>query len=109
VGGGIAATARFGAVGLACVTAGAQVLQNTMQLTMVKRRLGIWTPLHLDPRKLYRYLRPHGRRGEAAEDAAESVAEVLVAEADEREGDGPPERGGDDQDPGPSKGQTSSP
>lgn len=109
VGGGIAATARFGAVGLACVTAGAQVLQNTLQLTMVKRRLGIWTPLHLDPRKLYRYLRPHGRRGEAAEDAAESVAEVLVAEADEREGDEAPERDGDDQDPGPSNGQTSSP
>ena len=58
VGGGCAATARFGAVGLACVTAGAQVLQNTMQLTMVKRRLGIWTPLHLDLRKLYRYYDP---------------------------------------------------
>jgi O-antigen/teichoic acid export membrane protein len=65
--GGIVAASLFGAVGIACVTAGSQVLQNTMQLTLVKRRLGIWTPLHLDPRELYRYLRPHGRRGEAAE------------------------------------------
>jgi O-antigen/teichoic acid export membrane protein len=109
VAGGIAATAKFGAVGLACVTAGAQVLQNMMQLTVVKRRLGIWTPLHLDPRQLYRYLRPHGRRGEAAQDAAESVAEVLLAEADQREGERAAGADGDDQDPGPSKGQTSSP
>ncbi|MEX1262566.1 MAG: oligosaccharide flippase family protein [Actinomycetota bacterium] len=98
--GGILAAAAFGAVGIASVTAASQVLQNTMQLTLVKRRLGIWTPLHLDPRELYRYLRPHGRRGEAAEDAAEAVAEVLIdVESD-------PD---DDQDPGSSKGQTSSP
>ena len=98
--GGIVAASLFGAVGIACVTAGSQVLQNTMQLTLVKRRLGIWTPLHLDPRELYRYLRPHGRRGEAAEDAAGAVAEVLVE---------PPGDPGRDQFPGPSKGQTSSP
>ncbi len=98
--GGILAAAAFGAVGIASVTAASQVLQNTMQLTLVKRRLGIWTPLHLDPRELYRYLRPHGRRGEAAEDAAEAVAEVLV------DVDGDPEP---DQDGGSSKGQTSSP
>jgi O-antigen/teichoic acid export membrane protein len=101
--GGIIAAATFGAVGLACVTAGAQVLQNTMQLLLVKSRLGIWTPLHLDPRELYRYLRPHGRSGEAAEDAAEAVAEVLVeATGDEDDHDG-------DHDPGSSKGHNSSP
>lgn len=95
--GGIIAASLYGAIGIASVTAASQVLQNTMQLTLVRRRLGIWTPLHLDPRELYRYLRPHGRRGEAAEDAAEAVAEVLVE---------PPD---DDQGPGSSKGQTSSP
>ena len=95
--GGIIAASLYGAIGIASVTAASQVLQNTMQLTLVRRRLGIWTPLHLDPRELYRYLRPHGRRGEAAEDAAEAVAEVLVE---------PPD---DDQAPGSSKGQTSSP
>nr|MBA3764786.1 polysaccharide biosynthesis C-terminal domain-containing protein [Actinomycetota bacterium] len=98
--GGIVAASIFGAVGIACVTAASQVLQNTMQLTLVRRRLGIWTPLHLDPRELYRYLRPHGRRGEAAEDAAETVAEVLLQPTDEPDGD---------QGTGPSKGQTSSP
>jgi len=98
--GGIVAASIFGAVGIACVTAASQVLQNTMQLTLVRRRLGIWTPLHLDPRELYRYLRPHGRRGEAAEDAAEAVAEVLLEPPDEPDGD---------QGTGPSKGQTSSP
>lgn len=98
--GGIIAASLYGAVGIAYVTAASQVLQNTMQLTLVKRRLGIWTPLHLDPRELYRYLRPHGRRGEAAEDAAEAVAEVLVEPAS-----GPD----DDQSPGSSKGQASSP
>jgi O-antigen/teichoic acid export membrane protein len=97
--GGILAASLYGAVGIACVTAGSQVLQNTMQLTLVRRRLGIWTPLHLDPRELYRYLRPHGRRGEAAEDAADAVAEVLVEPGDP----------GADQPPGESKGQTSRP
>ena len=37
------------------------------------------------------------------------VAEVLLAEADQRDGEGAAGAGGDDQDPGPSKGQTSSP
>jgi O-antigen/teichoic acid export membrane protein len=96
VAGGIIAASLYGAVGIASVTAASQVLQNTMQLTLVKRRLGIWTPLHLDPRELYRYLRPHGRRGEAAEDAAEAVAELLVE----------PALGPDDDQ---SKGQTSRP
>jgi O-antigen/teichoic acid export membrane protein len=100
--GGIVAAATFGAVGLACVTAGAQVLQNTMQLLLVKRNLGIWTPLHLDPRELYRYLRPHGRSGEAAEDAAEAVAEVLVDATGDEDHD-------DDHEPGSSNGHTSRP
>ncbi len=99
--GGILAAAAFGAVGIATVTAASQVLQNTMQLSLVRRRLGIWTALHLDPREIYRYLRPHGRRGEAAEDAAEAVAEVLVD-------DGDPDND-QDQDGGPSNGQISSP
>jgi hypothetical protein len=68
---------------VAVATAGAQILQNTMQLIIVRRRLGVWTMIHLSPRELYRYLRPHGRRGEAAEDAAERVAEVLVQAAED--------------------------
>jgi O-antigen/teichoic acid export membrane protein len=75
---GIAGAALYGAIGVAVATASAQILQNTMQLILVHRRLGVWTMIHLSPRELYRYLRPHGRRGDAAEDAAEQVAEVLV-------------------------------
>jgi O-antigen/teichoic acid export membrane protein len=75
---GIAGAALYGAIGVAVATASAQILQNTMQLILVRRRLGVWTMIHLSPRELYRYLRPHGRRGEAAEDAAEQVADVLV-------------------------------
>jgi O-antigen/teichoic acid export membrane protein len=85
---GIAGAATFGAIGVAVATASAQVLQNTMQLLLVHRRLGVWTMIHLSPRALYRYLRPHGRRGEAAEDAAEQVAEVLVRDDDDPEPSG---------------------
>ena len=75
---GIVGAALYGAIGVAVATASAQILQNTMQLILVHRRLGVWTMIHLSPRELVRYLRPHGRRGEAAEDAAEQVAEVLM-------------------------------
>lgn len=80
---GIVGAATYGAIGVAVATASAQILQNSMQLILVRRRLGIWTTIHLSPRELYRYLRPHGRRGEAAEDAAEQIAEVLVHGADD--------------------------
>jgi len=101
VGAGITGAALYGAIGVAVATAAAQVLQNTMQLIIVRRRLGVWTMIHLSPRELYRYLRPHGRRGEAAEDAAEQVAEALLGspEDDAQAGDaaGPrPETGSDD-------------
>ena len=101
VGAGITGAALYGAIGVAVATAAAQILQNTMQLILVHRRLGVWTMIHLSPRELYRYLRPHGRRGEAAEDAAEQVAEALLEspEDDAQAGGvaGPrPETGSDD-------------
>jgi peptidoglycan biosynthesis protein MviN/MurJ (putative lipid II flippase) len=43
---------RFGAVGVAWATASAQVLQNTLQLVLGKRRLGIWTHAELSFRPL---------------------------------------------------------
>jgi O-antigen/teichoic acid export membrane protein len=87
---GFAGAAFYGAIGVAVATASAQILQNTMQLILVRRRLGVWTMIHLSPLELYRYLRPHGRRGEAAEDAAEQVAEVLVGDDDEPPAGGRP-------------------
>jgi O-antigen/teichoic acid export membrane protein len=84
------------AIGVACATAGTQVLQNSAQLILVRRRLGIWTMIHFSPMELYRYVRPNGERGMAAEDAAEQAAEALL---------GPD----DPQDDDPSNGQTSSP
>jgi O-antigen/teichoic acid export membrane protein len=86
---GVAGAYYHGAIGVACATAGAQVLQNAIQLTLVRRRLGIWTMIHFSPRELYRYLRPGGQRG-AAEDAAERVAEALV-EPDESDEDEAPQ------------------
>jgi O-antigen/teichoic acid export membrane protein len=43
---------RFGAVGVACATASAQVMQNSLQLVFGKRRLGIWTHAELSFRPL---------------------------------------------------------
>jgi O-antigen/teichoic acid export membrane protein len=37
----------FGIIGVACATCAAQILQNTMQLLMTKRALGIWTHAEL--------------------------------------------------------------
>jgi O-antigen/teichoic acid export membrane protein len=85
---GIVGAYYYGAVGVACATTAAQILQNSIQLTLVRRRLGIWTMIHFNPRELYRYLRPGGGRG-AAEEAAESVAEVLVEPDEPTEGDDP--------------------
>jgi O-antigen/teichoic acid export membrane protein len=85
---GIAGAYFYGAIGVACATTGAQILQNVMQLTLVRRRLGIWTVIHFSPRELYRYMRPGGGRG-AAEDAAESVAEALVQPEEPEDGDDP--------------------
>ena len=85
------------AIGVACATAGTQILQNLAQLVLVRRRLGIWTMIHFSPMELYRYLRPNGEGGgTAAEDAAGRAAEALV---------GPD----DPQDDDPSNGQTSRP
>jgi O-antigen/teichoic acid export membrane protein len=83
------------AIGVACATAFSLVVQNTLQLVLVRRWLGIWTMIHFSPRELYRYLRPRGEKGTAAEDAAERVAEALVGPdddegADEAEDEPPP-------------------
>lgn len=91
VGAGIAGAYFFGAIGVACATTAAQIVQNTLQLTLVRRRLGIWTMIHFSPAELYRYLRPGGKRGTAMEDAAEQVAEVLVEGEDEDEGSADPQ------------------
>jgi O-antigen/teichoic acid export membrane protein len=86
------------AIAVACATAATQVIQNTLQLVLVRRRLGIWTMIHFSPRELYGYLRPRGP-GRAATDAAEAAAEALVGPDDPQ----------DDEDDDPSNGQTSSP
>lgn len=80
------------AIGVACATAISLVVQNTLQLIFVRRWLGIWTMIHFSPRELYRYLRPKGEGGTAAEDAAEQVAEALVGpdEPEDDAGDDPP-------------------
>lgn len=70
------------ATGVACATATTMVIQNSLQLILVRRRLGIWTMIHFSPRELYRYLRPQGGKGEAMEDAAEQMAEALVGPDD---------------------------
>ena len=77
------------AIGVACATATSMVFQNTLQLLLVRRRLGIWTMIHFSPRELWRYIRPKGERGMAAEDAAESAAEALVLPDEPGEGDAP--------------------
>jgi O-antigen/teichoic acid export membrane protein len=87
--GGIVGAYYYGAIGVACAMAAGQILQNCVQLTLVRRRLGIWTMIHFDPRELYRYLRPKGGGG-AAEEAAESVAEALIL-PDETDEDGSPQ------------------
>jgi O-antigen/teichoic acid export membrane protein len=86
---GILGAYYFGAVGVATATAITQVIQNTFQLILVRRRLGIWTMIHFDPRELYRYLRPHGGVG-AAEEAAEEAAEAIVLPDDEDVPEDPP-------------------
>jgi O-antigen/teichoic acid export membrane protein len=41
---------RYGIVGVAWATAGAQIMQNTLQLVYAKRKLGIWTQAELSLR-----------------------------------------------------------
>jgi O-antigen/teichoic acid export membrane protein len=55
--GGIVAAPIWGAIGVACATAGAQVLQNALQLTSAKRLVGVWTAIQLSPRAVWRFLR----------------------------------------------------
>jgi O-antigen/teichoic acid export membrane protein len=100
VGAGIVGAATAGAIGVAVATATAQIVQNVLQLTIVHRRLGVWTMIHLSPRELYRYLRPHGQRGEAAEDAAEQVAQVLVEAPDDEPQSQSRQGGQSGEDPG---------
>jgi O-antigen/teichoic acid export membrane protein len=45
---------RYGMVGVACGSAAGQFLQNTLQLFMTKRKLGIWTHAELNPARLRR-------------------------------------------------------
>ena len=78
VGAGLLAAPRFGAVGVAVATAGAQVIQNVLQLMLARRRLGVWTAIHLSPRPLISFFR--GR--EEFDEAAEEVAEALAASDD---------------------------
>lgn len=56
VGAGILAAPHFGPIGVAVATGGAQVLQNSLQLLLAKRRLGVWTHAQLSPRALSRFL-----------------------------------------------------
>jgi O-antigen/teichoic acid export membrane protein len=82
---GIAAAPLFGAVGVACATAGAQILQNALQVILVRKRVGVWTMIYFSPQALWAFFRPR-RRHKEVEDAAEQVAEALVDEPDQPNG-----------------------
>lgn len=56
VGAGILAAPHFGPMGVAVATGGAQVLQNSLQLLLAKRRLDVWTHIQLSPKALSRFL-----------------------------------------------------
>ena len=49
VGGGLLVTPHYGATGIAVATATAQVVQNSVQLVLARKRLGIWTYVTMSP------------------------------------------------------------
>ena len=63
---GLLLAPRFGMVGVAVGTASTQAMQNTLQLLLVKRRLGIWTCAHLSPKPLMEFLRKSPTSGKPA-------------------------------------------
>jgi O-antigen/teichoic acid export membrane protein len=56
VAGGILVAPHLGAVGVATVTGGAQVLQNLVQLLLAKRLVGVWTHIRFAPRPVLEFL-----------------------------------------------------
>jgi O-antigen/teichoic acid export membrane protein len=67
---GIACAYLWGAIGIACSTASIQILQNSLQMAFVRRRLGIWTMIYFSPFEIYRYLRPRRAKDGPSEGAA---------------------------------------
>lgn len=53
--GGILVAPRFGAVGIASVTVAVAVVQNFLQLTMVRRHVHVWSHMQFSPRALRRF------------------------------------------------------
>ncbi len=78
IAGGLFAAPRFGAIGVAVTTSTAQVLQNLLQLILVRRRLGIWTTIQFSPRALIGFF-----TGKAEKEAARIAAEALVPDDDQ--------------------------
>jgi O-antigen/teichoic acid export membrane protein len=56
VGGALLMAPRFGGTGVALTTVGGAVLQNTLQLLLARRLVGIWTQASLSPVRAFRYL-----------------------------------------------------
>jgi O-antigen/teichoic acid export membrane protein len=75
---GLLAAPRFGAIGVAVTTSSAQVLQNMLQLILVRRRLGIWTTIQFSPRALIGFF-----SGRAEAEAAGAAAAALVPDDDQ--------------------------
>jgi O-antigen/teichoic acid export membrane protein len=57
IAGGILIAPHFGGVGVACTTAFAQIAQNTMQLLLARKLVGVWTMVHFSPKPLMAFLR----------------------------------------------------
>ena len=55
--GGIILALQFGAVGIAAATMTAAIVQNFLQVAMVKRYLHIWSQMQFSPRALLRFFR----------------------------------------------------
>jgi O-antigen/teichoic acid export membrane protein len=78
IAGGLLAAPRFGAIGVAVTTSSAQVLQNLLQLLLVRQRLGIWTTIQFSPKALMGFF-----TGRAETEAARAAASALVSDADQ--------------------------
>lgn len=64
------AGSRWGAIGIACATSAAMVLNNVAMLALVHRRLGVWTHMYMSPRRMLESLKYLQTRGALAPDAA---------------------------------------
>ncbi len=60
VGLGILAAHQFGGVGVATATMSMALVQNALQLLLVKRYVGVWTFAELSPRALFRFFSKKG-------------------------------------------------